>query len=163
MGMMGELPAMAELARYSAIEALRDGRCVEIRAVERDDGDRLVESFAAPARSRCIGRFFAVRRITEREIAFFSNVDFVNHVALVAVMEEAGRPMIVGVDATSSCSRASRDRFRRGRSIPGPRSRRGVDAPSYRIAREGGLKELIAEVLPENAPMLKVSRKVDCD
>ena len=42
-------------------------------------------------------RFFAFKRgFTEKEIDFYVNVDFVNHVALVALMEEEGRPVIVG-------------------------------------------------------------------
>jgi hypothetical protein len=42
-------------------------------------------------------RFFAAkRRLSEEEIGFFLNVDFTNHVALVAVVEEGERPVIVG-------------------------------------------------------------------
>src|SRR5258707_12535605 len=42
-------------------------------------------------------RVFAVRHsLTESEVAFFLNVDFVNHVALAAVVEEGGRPVIAG-------------------------------------------------------------------
>ena len=42
-------------------------------------------------------RFFAPKRsFSEREIEFFLNVDFTNHVALVAVLAEGGQQMIVG-------------------------------------------------------------------
>src|SRR4051812_16484958 len=42
-------------------------------------------------------RFFGVRRhFTDQEIAFFTKVDFINHVALVAVSEENDRTVIVG-------------------------------------------------------------------
>src|SRR5258708_24561934 len=49
--MIGGLLAMAEAAEYSAIEALRDGRSVEIRALRPDDrsttsGDAGLESSA---------------------------------------------------------------------------------------------------------------------
>ena len=36
------------------------------------------------------------RGLTEQEVAYFLNIDFVDHVALVAVLEEANRPVIVG-------------------------------------------------------------------
>ena len=42
-------------------------------------------------------RFFGLKRhFSEQEIAFFLNVDFVSHVALVAVIDEGGRPVIIG-------------------------------------------------------------------
>jgi GNAT superfamily N-acetyltransferase len=41
--------------------------------------------------------FFVPKRgFTEQEAAFFVNVDFVDHVALVAVVEECDRPVIAG-------------------------------------------------------------------
>ena len=42
-----------------------------------------------------IAVFGAKRDFLEKEVAFFPNVDFTNHVALVAVIEEGGRPVIV--------------------------------------------------------------------
>lgn len=42
-------------------------------------------------------RFFAPKgSFSEREIEFFLNVDFASHVALVALLSEGGRQMIVG-------------------------------------------------------------------
>ena len=88
------------------------------------------------------------------------NIDFVNHVALVAHAEEDGRKVIVGG----------------GRYIvtePGKAEIAFVVIDNYQgqglgtllmrhlavIARKVGLKELIAEVLPENAAMRKVFGK----
>jgi GNAT superfamily N-acetyltransferase len=88
---------MAQAARHSAIETLSDKRCVEIRALRPEDRDALAEAFGRASADSIYRRFFAVKRsFTEQEIAFFLNVDFVNHVALVAVVEEGGRPVIVG-------------------------------------------------------------------
>jgi len=36
------------------------------------------------------------RGFSEKEIAFFMNIDFANHVALVALADEGGRNIIVG-------------------------------------------------------------------
>ena len=36
------------------------------------------------------------RDLTEKEIAFFLNIDHIDHVALVAVVDEGGEPTIVG-------------------------------------------------------------------
>ena len=149
---------MAEAAKYSAIEALRDGRNVEIRALRPDDRSELGEAVGRSSAETLYRRFFAVRRsFTEQEIAFFLNVDFVNHVALVAVVDEGGRPMVVGggryivlQPGQAEVAFAVVDQYQ-GQGI-GAALMRHLAA----IAREAGLKELIAEVLPENTPMLKV-------
>ena len=52
---------------------------------------------AAPASARCYRRFFGPKRhFTDTEIDFFLNVDFTDHVALVAVADEGGERVIAG-------------------------------------------------------------------
>ena len=90
------LPAMSGASEYSAVEPLRDGRRVEIRALKPDDREGLVAAVGRASDQSLYRRFFGAKRdFSEREIAFFLNVDFVNHVALVAVLEEDGRPVII--------------------------------------------------------------------
>jgi RimJ/RimL family protein N-acetyltransferase len=159
--MIGWVVAMAETAKYLAIEVLRDGRCVEIRAIRPDDRDGLIEALGRASAESLHRRFFAVRRsFAEQEIEFFSNVDFVNHVALVAVVEETGRPVILGggryivlQPGRAEVAFAVVDQYQ-GIGI-GAALMRHLAA----IAQEAGLNELIAEVLPENTPMLKVFEK----
>jgi RimJ/RimL family protein N-acetyltransferase len=149
---------MSDLATYSAVELLRHGQQVEIRALRPDDRASLLAAVDRTSAHSLYRRFFAMKRgFTEQEIAFFSNVDFVSHVALVAVLEEGGRPLIVGG----------------GRYIvvqPGQAEVAFVVVDQYQgqgigakllhhlavIARAAGLKELVAEVLPDNTSMLKV-------
>ena len=88
---------MTHPASYSAIETLRDGRRIEIRASRPDDRDALLAAVAHTGTQSLFRRFFAVRReFSEKEIDFFLNIDFVNHVALVAVAETDGRQAIIG-------------------------------------------------------------------
>src|SRR4029453_5139299 len=97
-------------------------------------------------------RFFAMKRhFSEKERAFFMDVDFKNHVAIVALAEEAGRQGIAGG----------------GRNIlfePGGAEMAFVVVDAWqgrgvgsilmrhlaRFANDAGLLELTAEVLPEN-------------
>lgn len=58
----------------------------------------------APAPSPLLPLLHHETGFAEREVAYFLNIDFVDHVALAAVLEEAGRPAIVAVHATSSCN-----------------------------------------------------------
>jgi RimJ/RimL family protein N-acetyltransferase len=146
---------------YSATESLRDGRGIEIRALRPDDKDDMLAAIGRTGTQSLQRRFFVVKRgFSEKEIAFFMNIDFADHVALVALAEEDGRKVIVGG----------------GRYIvtePGKAEIAFVVIDDYQgqgigtllmhhlavIARKAGLKELIAEVLPENAAMRKVFSK----
>jgi RimJ/RimL family protein N-acetyltransferase len=152
---------MSEAARYSAVEVLRDGRRVEIRALRPDDRADLVTAVGRTSSQSLYRRFFAVKQgFTEGEIAFFLNIDFANHVALVAVAQEGGRPMIVGggryivvQPGKAEVAFAVVDQYQ-GQGI-GAALLRHLAA----IARGAKLHELIAEVLPDNVPMLKVFEK----
>ena len=152
---------MLEAAKYSAVETLRDGRRVAIRALRPDDRADLVAAVGRASAQSLYRRFFGVRHsFTERELAFFLDIDFIDHVALVAVVEEGGRPMIVGSGryiivqlGKAEVAFAVVDQYQ-GQGI-GAALMRHLAA----IARGAGLQELTAEVLSENMAMLKVFEK----
>lgn len=147
------------LARdYSATELLRDGRTAEIRALRPEDRAGMLAAIGRTSKQSLYRRFFAVKReFTDQEVDFFVNVDFVNHVALVAVLTEDERQMIVGGARYIAVGTGEAevafvvDDAHQGRGI-GAALMRHLTA----IARQAGIKELIAEVLPENAAMLRV-------
>jgi GNAT superfamily N-acetyltransferase len=152
---------MLEPANYSAFETLRDGRRAEIRALRADDRANLIAAVARSSGQSLYRRFFAAKRsFSESEIAFFLNVDFVNHVALVAVVEESGRPVICGGGRYVV---AQPGRAEVAFAVVDQYQGQGVGAALMRhlaaIARSAELRELIAEVLPDNIPMLRVFEK----
>ena len=151
---------MSGAADYSAVEHLRDGRPIEIRALRPDDRAEMLAAVGRTSTQSLQRRFFVPKKgFSEQELAFFLNVDFENHVALVAQIDEDG-PMIVAG----------------GRYIvvqPGQAEIAFVVVDAYQgqgigtilmrhlavLACDAGLNELIAEVLPENTAMLKVFGK----
>jgi RimJ/RimL family protein N-acetyltransferase len=149
---------MAEAATYSAIERLRSGQQVEIRALKPDDQAGLIAAVGRSSPQSLYRRFFGAKRdFSEQEIAFFMNIDFIGHVALVAVAEEGGRPTIVGgaryivvEPGKAEVAFAVVDQYQ-GQGLGSALLRHLIG-----IARAAGLRELVAEVLPENAPMLRV-------
>ncbi len=156
---------MLEAASYLAVESLRDGRRVEIRALGPDDRLDFLAAVDRTSPRSLYRRFFAVRQdFAEQEVDFFVNVDFANHVALVAVMEEAGRPAIVGAGRYIVVGPG---RAEVAFAVVDAYQGHGIGAALLRhlavVARDAGLKELVADVLPDNAPMLKVFEKSGLD
>jgi RimJ/RimL family protein N-acetyltransferase len=152
---------MSEAANYSAFELLRNGRRIEIRALRPSDRTDLVAVVDHMSVRSIYRRFFGMKRhFSEKEVNFFLNIDFANHVALVAVLRESGRSAIVGGGryvvihpGAAEVAFTVVDKYQ-GQGIGAALMRHIVI-----LARGAGLKELIAEVLPENIPMLKVFEK----
>jgi RimJ/RimL family protein N-acetyltransferase len=145
-------------SHYTVNETLRDGRTLNIRALQPEDRDALTAAVQRMSDESIYRRFFSPkRRFTEREVDFYTNVDFVSHVALVALVEERGQPLVVGgaryiVTEPGVAEVAfAVDDAHQGLGIGG-RLMRHLAA----VARRAGLRQLVAEVLAGNAAMLKV-------
>jgi len=149
---------MTESGKYSALERLRDGRRLEIRALKPTDEKDMLAAVDRISAQSLYRRFFGGKRhFSESEKAFLLKVDFVDHVALVAVAKDAGRPCIVGGGryvvvrpGTAGVAFAVIDEYQG----------QGIVAALLRhlalLAGTAGISELIAEVLPKNTPMLKM-------
>jgi len=149
---------MIDPAHYEATETLRDGRRIEIRAQRPEDREGLRAAVARASSESLYRRFFSVKRtFSEKEAHYFLDIDFVNHVALVAVADEGGRPTIIGgaryvlvQPGKAEVSFAVIDDYQA----------KGIGSALMRhlaaIGREARLSEFFAEVLSENVPMLKV-------
>jgi RimJ/RimL family protein N-acetyltransferase len=152
---------MSGPAGYSVVEHLRDGRPISIRALRPDDRDEMLAAIERTSPQSLQRRFFVTKRgFSEKEIEFFINIDFGTHVALVAQIDEDGRAAIAGGARYIIVE-------------PGRAEIAFVVVDAYQglgigtflmrhlavLARDAGLKELIADVLPENSAMLKLFKK----
>jgi RimJ/RimL family protein N-acetyltransferase len=153
---------MTDAINYTARDLLRDGSEVEIRALRREDEALMLAAIERTSAQSLQLRFFAMkRRFSEKERAFFMNVDFKTHVAIVAVVEEAGRRAIAGGGRYIV--------FDPGRAemafvVVDAWQGRGVGSILMRhlvkLASDSGLQELTADVLSENVAMRKVFEKL---
>jgi ribosomal protein S18 acetylase RimI-like enzyme len=152
---------MLNAAKYSAVEVLRNGRKVEIRALRTDDRADLLDAVERTGAQSLYRRFFGAKRdLSEKEIEFFLNIDFVNHVALVAAVEEGSRAVIVGGGRYVVVRPGSAEvAFAVVDEYQGLGIGRTLMRHLVAIARDAGLEELVAEVLPDNTPMRKVFEK----
>lgn len=152
---------MTDAAHYSAVERLRNGQQVEIRALRPSDQDELLAAVERTGEQSLYRRFFGVKHgFSPAEVAFFLNVDFVKHVALVAVARTSGPEMIVGggryvvgKDGTAELAFTVEDDYQ-GQGVGSALLRHLVV-----LARAAGLAKLTAEVMTDNARMLRVFEK----
>ncbi len=103
---------MPEAITYTARELLRDGGQIEIRALQREDEADMLAAVGKASAQSLQRRFFVMKRhFSDKERAFFMDIDFKNHVAIVALAEEAGRiPGRGAVSGQSLCVISSRSR-----------------------------------------------------
>lgn len=152
---------MTNAAAYCVVETLRDGRSMTIRALKPEDRSAMLSAVGRVSAQSLYRRFFGPKRgFTEKETDFFVNVDFVTHVALVAAVEEGGKDTIVGAGRYIVTEPGKAEvAF----AIIDDYQGMGIGTALLRnlvlIARDSGLLQLVAEVLPENAPMLALFRK----
>lgn len=150
-----------EVTKYEAVEALRDGRQFRVRALKPEDRAGLLLAVSQSSAQSLYRRFFSPKRgLTEDEIGYFMDVDFVSHVALVAELEENGRGVIIG---GARYVLVEPGKAEVAFAVVDSYQEQGVGTALMRhlaaIARHVGLKELTAEVLADNISMLKVFEK----
>jgi RimJ/RimL family protein N-acetyltransferase len=155
---------MADFSRYSATEVLKDGRTILLRAIRPDDRTAMVEGLAMLGETSVYTRFHgSVSEISEEDLAFYTEIDYEHHMALVAAVEdEGGERLIAGcryIEHAGTVPRRAEVAFTVLDAFQGL----GIGTLLLRhltaIARETGIEAFEAEVLPQNTGMMRVFKK----
>jgi len=148
-----------DLRNYRVDAVLRDAGSICIRAIRPDDKERLREHFAGLSPQSVYFRFMEIRRaLSAHELQQLTELDFKDHVGLVATITDNGVEHIVGVGRYIRGSNPHRAEI--AFAILDEHQGRGIGTLLLehlnRIAYANGITEFEANVLGDNARMLEV-------
>jgi len=153
---------MADLRNFSALEPLRDGLTVTVRAVRPDDKDKIVAAFQALEPASVYARSFQHKsELTAEELREATELDFENDVALVTTLGQGGRETIIGgarysAFAEADGQRAAEIAFTVEEDYQGQGIASALLRHLTRIGRERKVTRFRADVLANNSAMLGV-------
>ncbi len=133
-----------------------------LRALRPDDAPGLAEAFEQLSETSRYRRFFTAKpHLSERSLAFFTDVDHHDHEALVAVTLDSGQ--LVGV-ARFIRNPQEPDQAEVAVTVIDSWQRRGLGTVLLRElaqrATQEGIRHFTAEILAENRPMLTLAHRL---
>ena len=151
---------------YFESEKLSDGSDVVVRSLRPEDKKALREGFRRLSTGSVYFRFFRIKRdLSERELIYFTELDFDEHVAIGLEINDSKQYLPIGVGryvVQNNESALARDEF----AITVADAHQELGAGSIllkhlvKIARHQKIDVLVAHVLAQNARMIRVVR--DC-
>ena len=152
---------MSVVRDFSIDDVLRDGTRVTIRAIRRDDKERLLQAFRLLERDSIYTRFFSARNdVSDAELERAVNVDFEREVALVVTKRsEAGEVMIASARYVATDERSAEVAFVVEEDYQGRGIASRLLAHLAAVALSRRIDRFEADVLAQNAPMLAVFKR----
>jgi GNAT superfamily N-acetyltransferase len=149
----------ADPRAYRVMESLRDGAPILIRAIRPGDRARLLAHFHALSPDSVRHRFMGMRRdLGAAELARLCDVDFRDHVALVATLGSGDDERFIGVARFIRVAEPRRAEV--AFAVLDQYQGHGIGTKLLlhlaRIARETGIDQFEADVMGDNLPMLEV-------
>ncbi|MBX6168730.1 MAG: GNAT family N-acetyltransferase [Thermobispora bispora] len=145
-------------SHWEADVVLADGGTAHVRPIRPDDADLLRAFYSRLSPESIYFRYFAPRpRLTEKEIVWFTNVDYDDRVALIATIGD-DMVAVVRYDRLEP-----RDQAEVAFLVEDAHQGRGLASVLLEhlraAARERGIRTFIADVLPGNHRMIAVLRE----
>ena len=149
---------------YAADALLRDGRSIRVRALRPDDKQRLLGLFARQSPETIHYRFFGAKAgLTEAELRYFTELDFLRHVGLAAVRGSGAGEELLGVARYVRCDGDGKGGAQRAEfavAVADAEQGHGVGTVLLehlaRLALRSGITAFEADVLGDNRRMFEV-------
>ncbi|WP_082310347.1 bifunctional GNAT family N-acetyltransferase/acetate--CoA ligase family protein [Nonomuraea sp. SBT364] len=144
-------------AHWEADVVLADGGTAHVRPIRPADADRLRAFYSRLSAESIYFRFFGPRpRLSDREVAWFTTVDYESRVALIATI---GTEMVAVIRYDRTGPGEAEVAF----LVEDAHQGRGVASVLLEhlaaTARERGIERFVADVLPANMKMMGVLRQ----
>jgi len=153
---------MIDARNYSAQETLKNGLQVTIRAIRPEDRDALIAAIKELEERTVYLRFFGPKKeFSHQELTEATDVDFVRTVALVTCLQDSAGEKIIGAGRYIAFGSADPpDRAEVAFTVEEDYHGLGIAGKMLRhlavIAKQKGVAQFHAEVLPQNKGMLAV-------
>ncbi|MBX3149715.1 GNAT family N-acetyltransferase [Candidatus Obscuribacterales bacterium] len=150
---------------YSSVAIARDGRQIIVRAIRPDDKVIFEDELRHLSPESRYFRFFTPKtELTAKELKYFSELDFVNHVGLIALIQENDTFVAAGTGRYIVCAGNGKGPSAEvAFEVKEEFQNLGIATILLReltcIASKSGIKQLVAFVLNTNSKMLSVLRK----
>jgi len=157
--------AYARVADLSQRAVLRDGAAVRVRAIRPDDKQRLREAFERLSPDTIYRRFLHPKNaLTAGELRTATELDFQDHVSIAVTAGDDDDERFVAVGRFVRSSHAA-DTAELAITVVDGFQRRGAGTllleRLVRVARESGVRALVAHVLEDNHAMLRFLAGLD--
>jgi GNAT superfamily N-acetyltransferase len=148
-------------------DTLPDGARVRFRAITADDKDRLRRGFEQLSEASRYRRFFyAIEELSDTQVKYLTELDYVNHYAWLAVQPDVDGEPAVGV-ARWVRSEEDAEAAEAAITVVDSWQSRGLGRRLLQLlarsAVERGIRRFTAEVLGENTSMLHLFRELGGD
>lgn len=152
-----------DLESFHSSDTLPGGQVIHLRAIRPSDRETLHQEFLKLSKQSVRDRFFSVKLdLTTAELRYFTEVDFEQHVALVAELETGSglAPVAVGRLVRESTQPEHAEiaitvaDAMQGKGIGKVMLKRLIDC-----ARKLGVRQVDASVLADNRRMIRLIRK----
>ena len=153
---------MKNLKEFSSQAVLRTGTSVHLRAIREDDKQRLIDGFHRLTGKSIYFRFFSgKKKLTQKELKYFTEVDFEHHVALVATIVNDNEEEIIGIGRYVELEDNETEKVAEvAFAIDDIHQHLGLGTLLFEhlliIAQKNGISKFVADVLLENKKMLEI-------
>jgi RimJ/RimL family protein N-acetyltransferase len=154
---------MIDAREYEAVETLKDGRSVIVRAIRPEDKHTVLQGLSLFSSDSMYKRFHGTKTgLSDQEVSFYTEIDYLHHVALLAVLKHndqaIGGGRFISHDETLP-PRIAEMSFAVADSFQGLGVGTIILKHLIHIAREAGVAMFEADVLVGNSAMIRVFEK----
>jgi len=149
---------------YTAKDQLRDGTSVIVRAIRASDKNHLQQIMNHVSEESRYFRFFCAKKLlTDKELKYFTEIDFDRHIALiVSLCDESESPIAVG-RYIALAEGDGNDTAELALLVGEEYQRQGLGSILLNhlahIAVTKGVSEFVCYIMPENRKMLNFLRR----